>query len=361
MSEVVQHPAFDAFFDKLLDLLRDADTFDADVLEEEDWKLRFSELKPALLGVNRTYAQEKRKMAWLVANLFVAEDSPRWILPEHYAQYLALWDAALGAGYIPDCVCPNGPSPTEKWVPQPVTPVKSLGKRSPNAAVPAQSFHKTFTAYMDAGITKGTAAPAQIPSSQTPSLPVLGFPASRWYAPANQAIYCLDEFVPDYAASGGKGITSAKEWRAAAIYLGQAMAADPKSHNFVWSEFMTYLEVTDILFTIHRFKTVIEYDIAWRKWRRANSESWSAFNHVLRDFYLAGGPTSSSSQPKPQQNVCFDFSRPGGGCTRLSSCQYSHKCNRCRTTFPSTIATCPCIHGVLPSGTTLPQGVTFGK
>jgi hypothetical protein len=40
------------------------------------------------------------------------------------------------------------------------------------------------------------------------------------------------------------------------------MVADPNAHQFLWSEFMVYVEVTSILFEHYQFSVVLEHDTA---------------------------------------------------------------------------------------------------
>jgi hypothetical protein len=80
------------------------------------------------------------------------------------------------------------------------------------------------------------------------------------------------------------------------------MAADPDAHQFSWSEFMVYVEVTFILFEHYQFLAVLEHDTAWHKWRRAHALPWSSTNPILRDIHLTG-KSLSRSNPKPHPSL----------------------------------------------------------
>jgi hypothetical protein len=212
--------------------------------------------------------------------------------------------------------------------------------------------------------------PLSQPTASSPLL-VLGVSTSFWDAPPNQRIYPLEEFLPGCSSSGMKGprtITNPDDWYSAASALALAMASDPDPHQFSLSDFLVYAGITKVLFNTYQFYAVLEYDRAWRQWRRARAQKWTASNHVLRDMYLLANSLSVKSAPKPRlapanpgtpNLVCHDFSRPCS-CSRLTTCRYVHRCKLCKTTFPNSFAKCLCVGGTLPSGVSLPSGVTFG-
>ncbi|MCE3014121.1 MAG: cell division protein ZapD [Proteobacteria bacterium] len=343
--------------------------------------------------------------------LFVGESFIEHFLDsDKYTEYLDLWTQALSDGFIRDCTCKEGPTPSVKWDVLVMTPVKSLGKRSvtpgpvgPRVSVPIStpsSAHPglggTHRVTNPAPVLHQQAAPPVVPSAQdvaqallsflqggsvgTPlqrssipgtssafDLPTLGAPPSEWLAPASQKVYDLASFLPFDGTATKPKITSPREWLSAAHQLGQAMSADAGTHDFVWADFVCYLELAGKLFDFYQFGAVLAHDVAWRKWRRAYHKSWSSVNPFLRDMHLLGKELSGGSavpgKPKPANPtaplLCFDFS--GTGCTRLASCRYLHRCRRCNTTFPASIGICPCVNGTLPPGAVLPPGVTFGK
>jgi hypothetical protein len=68
------------------------------------------------------------------------------------------------------------------------------------------------------------------------------------------------------------------------------MAADPDPHDFFWGPFILYTTTTGLLFDIYQFAAVIEFDMAWRKWRRAGCLPWDSSNALLHDLHLLGKP-----------------------------------------------------------------------
>jgi hypothetical protein len=178
------------------------------------------------------------------------------------------------------------------------------------------------------------------------------------WAPAVQKIYDLAAFLPSSGTAKPK-ITSPKEWISTAHQLGQSMSASPLDHDFSWSEYICYIEMTTILFEHCEFSAVLNYDCTWRHWRCAYSKPWSAENAFARITHLMGHElpkglvspgTPISLKPKPTgvANVllCFDFMGTSG-CGCLTNCRYLHKCCRCKTTFPASVASCPCVNGTL--------------
>lgn len=436
------HPAFDKFYDELVLMINNSETFDADMLEPTVWEEHKEKIIASLKGVNRKLTQSKARMKFLTSSLFVAEDSATWINPDRYLDYLSLWDSALAEGFIPEAVCPNGPNPSVDWISLPPTPTKSLGKRfvsptlavtapvspplsGPPGLVPTSSLPATLPAQfgglvhgaavealpglttelapnpsnqavidaLKAFISGGPTTGGGLPSSLNPgtpnalpsstSLPVLNVVPNPWVAPATQPIYDLNKFHQSYVEvedkfvlnsdgtistkKTGRKISTAVEWIAAAQHFGIALSSAPEANQFVWTDFMLWIQHMTVLFGAYQFAAVVEYDRAWRRWRRANLQPWSALNPSLRDLYLTGkgivaAPVKNvkTASPSGSTPVCHIFSRPSG-CNRGAACRFTHRCSRCHTTFPPTSSSCPCVAGILPPGTTLPAGVTFGK
>lgn len=422
------HTKYDAYFNKLVALLEDGDSFDADLLEDADFEARLGEVQIALKRANRDLQQSKRRFEYLNTHLFVAVEATRWIIPQNFLLYLELWDQAVADGFLPDCVCREGPTPNLKWDSVVSTPIKSVGKRAvamtpagvsvsfANTATPGESPSLTYipppvgvhpvpptpvavpvnpsqTQVTDAvySFLQGGSAGSALPVSNNPGtlpsptpfppLPVLSTSPNPWVALATQPIYDLNKFHQSYvetedkfvlnadgtisARKTGRKISTAQEWFIAAHNLGQAMAGSPEDHQFVWSEFVMWIDSIVSLFNAFLFQAVIEYEKTWRRWRRSNRQPWSAVNHSLRDLLNGKGisftrtPVSLTQGKTNHGTVCNDFSR--SACSRLANCRYVHRCKRCNTTFPSTSASCPCVAGALPQGVTLPPGVTFGK
>lgn len=400
------HPEYDPFFNKLCDLLIDGEDFDADILTDTEFLNRIQELSAYIPTVRRDYKKESSIRAVLHKLFASGQSIDHHLDPDKYNELLDLWVSAMADGFLPDSVCKTGPCPNKAWVDVPVTPVKPQGKRTvtpgpkgllsvsapvtsppsnptvsfsaagqpplhPSAIPPANpSSSQVQQALLDflQGGTVGSPLPRS-PHTGTPpppDLPPLSAPPSEWLAPAYQKVYDLASFLPSSGTAKPK-ISTPGEWISAAHQLGQAMSASPEVHNFKWSDFICYIELTTILFAHYDFTAVLEHDIAWRKWRRAYNKLWCASNPFLRDVHLLGHnrpakPADNPSKPKsaPPGGVllCFNFSGPG--CFR-QVCRYLHKCRRCNTTFPNTVTVCPCVNGVFPPGTSLPPGVTFGK
>ncbi|MGZ6230755.1 MAG: hypothetical protein ACXWMO_08315 [Syntrophales bacterium] len=406
------HAVYDAFFDKLVGLLQDGESFDADLLEDSDFKTRLKEMPEILKRAPKISAQLKTKKKFLASSLFIADEADHWVMVENYSDYLALWEEAIKEGFLPDCVCRGGPTPKTKWEEFMPSPIKSLGKRSvalsahgisvsvsgsasPPATmdIPAPTPAATLCAPPNESVTIPVNPSAQqvTDALQTflqgnagktislTSLPALSVPPNPYVALASQPIYDLNKFHQSYidtedkfvlnsdgsitTKKTGKKISSAKDWTTAAQNFGQAMSASPQEHQFVWSDFMLWIQMIGVLFDAYQFSAVIEYEKAWRRWRRSNRLLWSSVNPVLRDLLLSGKGLIFSSKPNPgtgknQTPQCNDFAR--SGCTRLVNCRYIHRCPLCKTTYPSSVPKCFCSGGTTPSGVTPPAGVTPG-
>jgi hypothetical protein len=98
----------------------------------------------------------------------------------------------------------------------------------------------------------------------TPDLALLLAPKSKWLAPAVQKIYDLVALLPSSGMANPK-ITSPKEWISMTHQLGQSMSVAPLDHEFSWSEYICYIEMTTILFEHYEFSAVLNYDCAWRR------------------------------------------------------------------------------------------------
>jgi hypothetical protein len=394
MSLTRVHPGYDPIFDNLVNLLVDGESFDADILEDKDWALRFKEMQAVLKSANRTLTQRKRRGEFLVGHVFVAKEAMKWIDPDQYVDYLELWDRAVQEGFLPDCVCQDGPTPGERWTDLPATPVKPLGKRSvvtssssgvsvtlPNSVSgitpPSGTHHSPYDqpasvlvptnpstqqatdalhSFLQGGTTGGSLpisgnlgiSSSSFSPTTSSSLPTLNTsPSNPWVAPSSQPIYDMNKFHQTYVETedkfvlnndgtittkkGGKRISNPKEWVSAAQNLGQAMAGSASDHQFVWSDFILWLQLMNVLFDSYLFYAVVECERAWRRWRRANRLPWSATNPTLRDLFLTGkGFISVPRPPLPPKTgtvtttICHDFSR--STCSRLTLCRYSHKC-----------------------------------
>ena len=408
--------AFDKFYDALIPLLTDGDTFSADLFTDTDFDERFTNISAALKEA--CFATTKQKKTIFLNNLFAAKKASTWFILENFKAYVDIWTAAISDGFLPDCVCHTGPSPSVAWTKSASTPKKGVTQRpdpdtfaalpgSFNTAppevplvathpalplgqplvtpIPGNDSAAALQAFLLGG---GTGIP--LPTSPDPgkttasTLPFLSVSASPLVAPSGQPVYDLEKFVTGYvtpstllvlqangtftAPKSARTINSPANWIAAAHSFGLAMANAADAHQFNWPDFIVFIDTISILFKHYVFEAVVSYEMEWRRWRRAYSHSWTASNLLLRDAFLLGKnipvaplvvPAAKARPAAGATLICHDFSRPTG-CSR-PACKYPHKCKRCQTTFPSSSSNCPCILGVLPPGAVLPPGVTFGQ
>ena len=406
------HKAYDLIFEDLLLLLTDSDSFTSDILDDKVWTENFDRVVEILktAGTSKV-SQKKRREDFLIDVLFVAVDAQDWVDVANYEAYIRLWGAATSAGFLPDCVCVGGPSPSTTWdiIPPSLKgkglsnaglahPIVSQSLSAPAVAtgtaiigngVSAQAASAALGNFLQSG-TVGSALPVSVNQGTTlhPSvfpLPVLVNVSNPWVAPVDQAIYDMDKFHQSYVPtdnkmvmnvdgtftvkSGGKKIATPEEWASAAVNLGHNMASSPLDHQFSWPVFMLWVHLTGLLFKTYSFASVIDHERAWRKWRRSTRSTWDTQNPILEKMFLvskfvtavfpAAGRPAATPVVKGKSPPCFDFQL--STCSRLGSCRFNHVCTRCHTTFPSATGKCPCVGGILPPGITLPAGVTFGK
>ena len=409
MTSFQYHPAYDKHYDTLVLLLTDGETFSADLLEDLDFEARLKSLPLSLAEAQYATTLAKKKV--FLNNLFVARKASTWFVLDNFEKYVKLWEAAITEGFLPDCVCTSGPTPSTVWKQTVTTPKKSVsrtfnvhpGQNLLDPASPAAQPLKLFSdpppfldppapdpaaslqAFLLGGGT-GNPLPSSSDPGKTsvPTLPPLSVSASPLVAPHGQPIYDLEKFVTGYVApstslvlqadgtftapKSARAINSPSSWMAAAHAFGNAMSVTPAPHQFNWPDFIVFIDTVSILLKHYTFDAVMSFEAEWRRWRRAYGHPWTQTNPLLRDAFLLGKhiqstPSASTSKNKPSPPtalICHDFSRTGG-CSRSTSCRYPHKCKRCNTTFPNTSLSCPCVSGLLPPGTVLPPGVTFGQ
>ena len=405
------HPEHDKFYDALLVLLTDPDSFSADLFEDTDWDARMKSLPAAL--AHAQFANTKAKRTAFLNNLFAAKKASTWFKVEYFDDYVSLWSSALADGYIPDCVCRLGPTPSETWQVTVASPNKAVSRTTfvdpggnlpslvlptglapvipPNGPPPPLVPVNPSASLQAFLLSGGSATPLPASSNSGNSslfqtsvhqvLPPLALSASPLVAPSGQPIYDLEKFVTGYVApstslvlqangtftapKSARAINSPATWMAAAHAFGNAMFVSPAPHQFNWPDFIMFIDTISILFKHYVFEAVMSFEAEFRRWCRAYGHPWTATNPLLRDAFLLGRniPASTAVKAKPSAPpmalICHDFSR-ASGCSRSTSCRYPHKCKRCNTTFPSASVVCPCVAGTLPSGTSLPPGVTFG-
>jgi hypothetical protein len=424
MSTFNYHPKYDKFFDALTVLLTDPDSFSSDLFEDTDWSDRFAALPRSLAEAG--LATSKTKKTAFLNNLFAVRGASKWFQVDLFDDYIALWTQSISDGFIPDCVCRLGPTPTEVWQVSSASPNKPVSRTlfvdpslavipptgpgvptgipTPGAQPPlvpagipttglAPSVPVLPAASLQAFLIGGgstcplpvSANPciASLPFTPTQVLPPLALSASPLVAPPGQPIYDLEKFVTGYVApstslvlqangtftapKSARAINSLTTWMAAAHAFGNAMSTSPAPHQFNWPDFIVFIDTISILSKHYVFEAVMTYEAEFRRWRRAYGHPWTASNPLLRDAFLLGKniptPVATPKTKTPTSTsvlICHDFSRPSG-CSRSNSCKYPHKCKRCHTTFPCSSVVCPCVAGILPPGTVLPPGVTFGQ
>ena len=435
MTDILEyhsHPQWDDLFDGLADLVEDPDTFDADILSNDDWNTRFKGMSRAFVVLEKAPKSVAAKVKKLADYLFVASDSHSWIIHGNYVEYVNLWKDAVKHGFLPDCVTMSGPNTSEAWtfnIPSALSsPTRKMGSQptprsSPNVysippplplagkvsppvspvnpyGLPAQSAQDFPTASdVDLALQEflangGSVSP--LPASVVPgtqnfppaSLPPLvsALCPGDLHIPAHQPIYDLAKYLHSYDASNpadflsvspngeiqlrkrGKKIMCCDDWSAAMRNFGIALAASQtESATFTWKAFILYMDRIARYFKIYSFSSVMEFDVAFRKWRRASNLRWDASNDYIRDLILVRlqlAPTGNPNRPPASGGArsafkCNDFQ--AGRCSR-SACRYAHQCVKCSTTWPASASSCVCnANGALPNGAVLPPGVTFGQ
>jgi hypothetical protein len=225
------------------------------------------------------------------------------------------------------------------------------------------------------------------------SLPVLrpsGEDPNSLFVPVNQPIYRLADYLPNVSGSdpddtlnvvdghirvgqSKRKIGSAHEWACAFRNFAVLLAASPAELPiFSWTDISLYQNMIAGYFLVYTFTSVVEYDLAFRKWRRAFGRRWSDANHYLVAVHLKPKPVTStphtsapprtSSGPGPvpgRRNRCYEFSG-SNGCKR-PACNYAHTCAQCKTTWPSSQSKCVCVNGAFRNGYSPPNGVVLGQ
>ena len=420
MSTFNYHPAYDKYYDALTSLIADPDTFSSDLFEDTDWSDREAALPKSL--AEAMFASTKTKKIAFLNNLFVARGASKWFKVELFDDYISLWTQSLSDGFIPDCVCRLGPSPSETWQVSVVSPNKPVSRTlfgHPDPAVvpptgppvvpgipttglppplvpagipttglppplaPPVRVHPSaaLQAFLLSG---GSISPLPIstnpgttslPSTSTQVLPPLALSASPLVAPPGQPIYDLEKFVTGYVApstslvlqangtftapKSARAINSLTTWMAAAHAFGNAMSASPAPHQFNWPDFIVFIDTVSILSKHYVFEAVMTYESEFRRWRRAYGHPWTASNPLLRDAFLLGKNIPMS--------VATPKTKPPASTTvlichdfsRPSGCSRSNSCK-----YPHKCKRChttfPCSSVVCPCvAGTLPAGIVL--
>jgi hypothetical protein len=248
MSTFNYHTAYDTYFDALTSLITEPDSFSADLYEDTDWSARYAALPTSL--AEAPIATTKTKKTAYLKNLFAAKGSSKWFKVELFDDYVTLWTKSIAGGFIPDCVCRFGPTPSEKWQVSVASPNKPVSRTLfivPNTHVPpdpslvptivttgvpatglppplgpagiptaglstlpAPAVHVHPSASLQAFLLGGGSV-SPLPTSADPGitslpftsaqvLPPLVLSASPLVAPPGQPIYDLEKFVTGYVA-----------------------------------------------------------------------------------------------------------------------------------------------------------------
>ena len=173
------------------------------------------------------------------------------------------------------------------------------------------------------------------------------------FAPVHyQKIFKLDKFLPNYSEEDEKKdivavgdriqikkrarkIASPSVWMVAMNGLGRHLAyrcaAQKGDLEFEWDEFHVYTDRVHAFFGAYTLESVLQFDIAFRKWRRFHGASWSADNTLLRDMIcrikVIDGPIRDSQRSDREVPVCRNFNRPSGCNNR--NCRYRNVCFDC--------------------------------
>lgn len=265
-------------------------------------------------------------------------------------------------------------------VPAVHVPVAQVTVPPAPAFPPGISLDDALVSFLAGGGGSSLPASSSNPGTSSTSLPILASGANSCHSfiPGNQAIYELGKYLRSYSpeeaadsftldASGNlvvkksvRKISSAVEWNEAILNFGVALSESPsETKTFSWAAFTVYISRVAVYFRLYSFSSVMAFDIAFRKWRRAHDLPWDASNELIKDLILTRSvpPTAVPTSKPVRDNSCGDFQN--GKCKR-PSCLYPHRCRRCNTTFAPSFRACPCVAGALPPGVTLPVGVTFG-
>jgi hypothetical protein len=428
------HTEWQEHFNALLEHIKDPDDFDALILSDTDFE---DQIKHVLSIKQPMLVQRAAIIRFLEGNLFTTTNLKEFMKdPIDFSAIFNIFLSAAQAGYLPDTVTLKGPSPGQTWtvitspvkkvlqankshitkpilfqLPSSPTPTPTPTLSSPPYQPPILSTPYTPTPKADSPITHGQSdnfstslASFLENSSVSPSLPLssnvgmdhhslpkLPIMNNTFLPPMNQQIYNIARFIPRFnidqnektLATNSKGeivlrkpnnkVLTSEDWMTGIRGLAANMERDPLPHQFVWSEFLIYLDRVSSYFIIYTTPSVIAFDIYWRKWRRANKLSWHSSNDFIRELavvtknpsYHPSPNTSVNSPPKkkgayPPGTVCHNFSRLNG-CSRGAQCFGTHQCSRCNTTWKKTDPLCLCIKGSFPPSQVFPPGVTKGQ
>ena len=388
MSTFNYHTVYDQVFDALSKLITDPDTFSSDLFEDADWTARFKSLPESLAEVGLA-TNKTRKIAFL-NNLFAARGASKWFQVDLFDDYVSLWNKSLGDGFIPDCVCRSGPSPSEVWQVSIASPNKPVSRTlfpglvptivpptgppvvptgiptaglphplapggnpitgtsptlapgvlvQPSAALQAFLLGGGSINSLPTSANPGIAAP---PFTSTQILPPLALSASPLVAPPGQPIYDLEKFVTGYvtpstslvlqangtftAPKSARAINSLTTWMAAAHAFGNAMSTSPAPHQFNWPDFIVFVDTISILTKHYAFEAVMTYESEFRRWRRAYGHPWTASNLLLRDAFLLGKSIPTSGATPKTKPPASTTTLVCHDFSRPSGCPRSNSC-----------------------------------
>lgn len=197
------------------------------------------------------------------------------------------------------------------------------------------------------------------------------------FVPTSQPIYKLRDYLPQgrinedelaikvssdglvVQQSNNSKIVTALDWHAAFRNFAVLLASSPyEADTFNWTDIQVYQNRVAAYFAVYTTSSVIAYDIAFRKWRRAYNLKWSATNSYINDTHLVMRPLQIPNTSTKKSTKCFDFDK--GKCYR-QACSYIHRCGKCNTTWPASANGCACTNGVFPNNYQPPPGVVIGQ
>ena len=116
---------------------------------------------------------------------------------EHFSNYVSLWTAAMDDGFIPDCVCRCGPSPSENWLVTVTSPNKAISRTpfvDPSVNLP-NFVVSTGPGLLPAAPANGPQIPLALVPTNGPQIPLVPSPAPAAPAVHVQPSAALQAFL----------------------------------------------------------------------------------------------------------------------------------------------------------------------
>lgn len=334
------HRDFDTLLEEFADTFKLPFEYKPTVIADQDeWNERFHQIG-SIVKAYEAEAQEQKpcnkRLTSLFKALFMDGTIYSYIQKTNRDDSFDVFAKAVVAGFNLDLVLVMGPTPNEKWEDlswlTPKKLISTVKKKPPKSAEVNPTVVKKTLNFADpignptpdlvedtlqAFVTSVSTGPgSSLPMSTHPgmstqnstTLPQLSNPPRPTsLAPCPfQEIFPLKKFLPTYVvpeegtplvlkdgslstkASLSK-ITSPSLWVTAALGLSrhlQALHNEGKEPSFNHSEFTCYVDYISALFSAHSFQSVMNYETAFRRWRRTHGHQWTAENHLLRALIL---------------------------------------------------------------------------